>query len=139
MNTHLCDGNLVVCDRERRLSQHGIHRQRRLHLRRQDALLLLLHMTEGHRLKSRIDNGFIVFLKLIKPMTSQFWIKVLCAVCSSAPWIHVSIKVKKQIKKPTREVQSISNQTTRYNPKQLPHTFKVTVSRSTCAHQVTPH
>lgn len=46
----------------------------------------------GTSFKSRIDNSFIVFLKLIKPMTSQFWIKVLCAVvCSSASWIHVSM------------------------------------------------
>lgn len=37
-------------------------------------------------------NSFIVFLKLIKLMTSQFWIKVLCAVvCSSASWIHKSM------------------------------------------------
>lgn len=50
VDTQLRDGDLVVCDRERRLSQDRVHCQRGLHLRGEEVLLLFLHMTEGHRL-----------------------------------------------------------------------------------------
>lgn len=52
VNAELRYGNLVICDRERRLSQNSIHRQRRLHLQRKkekkkkEVLLLHRHMTE---------------------------------------------------------------------------------------------
>lgn len=91
VDTHLDDGNLVVCDREGRLSQHGVHGQRRLHLRGRDAPLLFCPRDSGSRLRSGIDNSFIVSVELIKAMTSQFQIRVLCAVGrSSGPRLHVS-------------------------------------------------
>lgn len=95
---------------------------------RQDAVLLRVHMTEGHRLKSRIDSGFIVFLKLIKLMTSQFWMKVLCAVCLFGRLsVHQPEKKNKTNK---------NNPLERWNPSAIRRrrrrrTLKVSVSRST--------
>ena len=60
-----------------------------------------------HDRGSRIDNSFIVSVQLIKPVTSQFWIKVLCAVvCCSASWSHVSTSLRLSARKTNRKKHS---------------------------------
>lgn len=97
----------------------------------------------GPASQSRKDNSFIVCVQLIKPMTSQFWIKVLCAVvCSSASWSHVSTSLRLSARKTNRK-----NTPDRFHqqsddelhlkkppPPPPPHTLQATVSRNTCAH-----
>lgn len=104
MDSHLCDGNFFICDWEGRLSKDSFHGQRRLHLQRRRGKQNTLSTHYGFysvwlwqrdAIIRVFTHSFIVSLQLMKPVTRQFWIKVLCAgVCCRLSTAHMSMSLR---------------------------------------------